>query len=389
LLKTIKMTTTLFLQSDVQDPYDFYKLMLDKNPLYWDEHNKIWGIYSYAYCVEILQNPEVLIPAVNFNNEQKLNEHAFGILTNLTRLSNGIQHTVNREIANLLFTNLKSVDIQTMLSQLIKNNLIENKIDWVNVVSKKLPLLVVLKSFSFKEDDITFILNKIEALAKIMLPAKSEEEVKLINEVSETIFSIAEKQLLSLNFYESVLNKITESEVLSLDEIKKISISNLIGLFIQSYDSGRGLLSNSLLQIIKHKTFSSKTVLEKSVIETLRFDPPIHTTRRIAGADITIGEKIIKERETILLVLAAANRDSQKFEEESNFDIERFNNKEHLTFGIGGHECLAKHFSINLATEALWFLFNEHKTITLLEHNITYEPMFNARLPKNIWISIQ
>ncbi|OXA92520.1 cytochrome P450 [Flavobacterium hercynium] len=383
------MTTTLFLQSDVQDPYAFYKLMLDKNSIYWDEHNEIWGIYSYDYCVEILKNPEALIPFVSHTDGQKLNEHALDILTNLTRLSNGIQHTVNREIANLLFTNLKSVDIPTLLSKLIKNNLVENKIDWVDAVCKKLPLLIVLKSFSFKDDDITFIISKIETLVKIMLPSKSDEEVKLINEFSETIFAIAEKQLLSLDFYESLSHKITESEVHSLDEIKKISISNLIGLFIQSYDAGRGLLSNSLLQIIKHKTFSSKTTIEKSVIETLRFDPPIHTTRRIASADITIGEKIIKKTEAILLVLAAANRDSQKFEEESNFDIERFNNKEHLTFGIGGHQCLAKHFSINLATETLWFLFNEHKTITLLENNITYEPMFNARLPKNIWISIQ
>ena len=383
------MSATLFLQSDVQDPYSMYQLMLAKTPIYWDEDNKIWAIYSCRHCIEILKNPKAIIPVINPHNKQNLNKHALDILTNLTRLSNGMEHTINREIASLLFSNLKSVNITALLSQLIKDNLIENKIDWVNSVCKKLPLLVVLKSFGFKENDSAFILNNVEALVKIMLPAKSEEQVKLINEISETIFSIAEKQLLSFDFYEPLLNKISESETLSLDEIKKIAISNLIGLFIQSYDAGRGILSNSLLQVLANKSFSDKSEIQKSVIETLRFDPPIHNTRRIANEDIIIGESLIKKNDTILIVLASANRDAEKFENPFIFDFERSNNDENLTFGIGGHMCLAKHFSINLATEVLWFLFHEYKSITLLENNIKYEPLINARLPKHIWISIK
>lgn len=383
------MSTTLFLQSDVQDPYSIYQLMLAQNPIYWDKDNKIWAIYSYRHCIEILKNPKALIPVINPNNEQNLNKHALDILTNLTRLSNGTEHTINREIASLLFSNLKSVDITTLLSQLIKDHLIENKIDWVNSVCKKLPLLVVLKNFGFKENDSAFILNNIEALVKIMLPAKNEEQVKLINEISENIFSIAERQLLSFDFYEPLLNKISESETLSLDEIKKVATSNLIGLFIQSYDAGRGILSNSFLQILANKSFSDKGEIQKSVIETLRFDPPIHNTRRIANEDITIGESLIKKNDPILIVLASANRDAEKFENPLIFDFERSNNDENLTFGIGGHMCLAKHFSINLATEVLWFLHHEYKSITLLENNIKHEPLINARLPKHIWISIK
>ncbi|MCM0668562.1 cytochrome P450 [Flavobacterium tyrosinilyticum] len=383
------MNSTLFLQSESSDPYLIYKTMLQNNPVYWDENNKIWAIYSYEDCVSILKNPKAEIPIINPNNEQKLNKKALEILNNLTRLSNGIQHEISKEIAMLLFSKMKSVDINSIISQLIKSNLVENKMDWVNSVCKKLPVLVVLKSFNFEEKDCEFIANQIESLVKIMLPQKTEEQVKSINEVSATIFSIVEKQLFQLNFYESLSAKISESNSHSLDEIKTISISNLIGLFIQSFDAGRGILSNSLLQILNNKTFSSKTEIEKSVIETLRFDPPIQNTRRIAVGDIIIGESPIRKNDSILVVLASANRDPKKFENESKFDIERNNNAENLTFGIGGHMCLAKHFSIHLTTEALWFLFNEFKTVTILENNIQYEPMINARLPKNIWISLQ
>ncbi len=383
------MNSTLFLQSDVSDPYLIYKNMLQNNPIYWDETNKIWAIYSYEDCVSILKNPKAAIPVVNPNNEQKLNKKALEILNNLTRLSNGIQHEVSKEITILLFSKMKSVDINSIISQLIKDNLADNKIDWVNSVCKKLPVLVILKSFGFEEKDCDFISNQIESLVKIMLPQKTEAQVNSINEVSSAIFSIVEKQLSSLLFYQSLSSRISESNFLSPDEIKTISISNLIGLFIQSFDAGRGILSNSLLQIIEHKTFLNKTEMEKSVIETLRFDPPIHNTRRIATEDFYIGESQIKKGDSILIVLASANRDSEKFENATDFEVERINNNENLTFGIGGHMCLAKYFSIQLATDVLWFLFDNYKTIQLLENNIQYEPMINARLPKTIWISIQ
>ena len=383
------MTSSLFLQSDIHDPYEIYKSMLEKSPIYWDETNKIWAIYSYQYCVEILKNTNTKIPGVNLNNEQKLNEYALKILNNLTRLSNGIQHEISKEISLLLFSNLKSVDISEITSSLIKKDLFENKIDWVNSVCKKLPILVLLKSYGFEENDSAFISEKIESFVKIMLPQKTEEQVKVINENSEKLYLLIEKHLSSLSFYEPLLNKISDQYNLSPEEIIPIVVSNFIGLCIQSYDAGRGILSNSLLQIIEHKTYSTKIEIEKSVIETLRFDPPIHNTRRIANEDFHIGESLIKKGDSILIVLASANRDPEKFENAMDFSIDRINNTENLTFGVGGHMCLAKYFSIHLATEAIWHLFQNYKSISLLENQIQYEPLINARLPKNIWISIQ
>jgi len=382
------MTSSLFLQSDTQNPYLIYKSMLDKNPVYWDETNKIWAIYSYEYCVEILKNDKVEIPFVNPNNEQKLNRHALIILRNLTRLSNGIQHEISKEIAIQLFSKMKSIDISEIISSLIKSDLIENKIDWVDSVSKKLPVLVLLKSFGFKENDCDFISEKIESFIKIMLPQKTQEQTELINNNSEELYSIIEKQLSSLPFFDSLLIKISNQFNLSIEEIISIATSNFIGLCIQSYDAGRGILSNSLLQILKHKTFSKRIEIEKSVTETLRFDPPIHNTRRIAIEDFYIGESQIKKGDSILIVLASANQDPDKFDNAIDFDIERINNTENLTFGIGGHMCLAKYFSIHLATETLWYLFQNYKSISLLENQIQYESLINARLPKNIWILI-
>lgn len=383
------MSSTLFLQSDISNPYLIYKSALNKNPVYWDETNKIWVIYSYKYCVEILKSTLAEIPIINPNNEQKLNKHSLEILTTLTRLSNGIQHQISKKIAMLLFSNLQSADQNQIIHQLFQNDLVENKIDWVHSISKKLPIMILLKSFSFEENDCDFISESIEFFSKIILPKKTEEQVELINEISEKLFSIVDKHLSSLSFYKSLLTNISNQYNLSTEKIISIAVGNFIGLCIQSFDAGRGILSNSLLQIIQNKNILDKVQIEKLVLETVRFDPPIHNTRRIAAQDFYIGESLIKKNDSILVVLASANRDAEKFENAMDFNMERKNNNENLTFGIGGHKCLAKYFSINLATQALYYLVNRYKTIILLENNIQYEPLVNARLPKNIWISIQ
>ncbi len=378
--------STLFLQSEIKNPYSLYQKMINENPVYWDESNKIWAIYSYDYCVEILNHKNAHIPAVS---EDDFNEYALKISRNLARLSNGIQHEIAREIATVLFSQMKSIGIETVLSELFQNN--KNKINWVELICKKLPVLTVLKSFDFNDLDSHFIASHIEQLIKIMQPNKKPDDIEFINTISKKIYLIVEKHIASLLFYENLITVISTKHNITFEETKSIFISNLIGLFIQSYDAGRGLLSNALLQFFPKESDCDKTdkiQIQKLVVETLRFDPPIHNTRRIASEDISLDDITIRKNETILVVLASANCDGKQFENAMIFDLERKNNSEHLTFGTGGHMCLAKHFSIHLATEALYYLFNKFKNISILENEIEYEPLINARLPKAIWISI-
>ena len=383
---------TTFLQSGVEDPFKLYETMLSDNPVYWDNENKLWAIYSYENCKAILSNTSAHIPAINLNNKDGLNEYALLMTDQFVRLSNGIQHELAREAAILMLDKTNTVAINEIIEMLLRNS--EADIDWVNSICKKLPVIVVLKSFDFTDNDCDFIAGKIEQLVKIMLPDKTPEQVRAINEVSKEIYLITEKHLLNTGIYESVIKALSEKYKTEKDKIISLCVSNLIGLsIIQGYDGNRGLLSNSLLQILNHgNSFSGDVTdaeyLRKSIIETLRFDPPVHNTKRVAVNDIILNDEVIKKDETIFVVLASANRDPKQFVSPNIFDIARTNNNEHLTFGLGNHACPAKNFSMTLATEVLSYFFKRYKNIKLLEKNIFYESTINVRLPKNILISI-
>jgi cytochrome P450 len=387
------MSTTLFLQSEIQDPYGLYKTMLAQNPVYWDKENQIWALYSYDACASILNSNLAHIPEINPNNEQGLNESAFEISNQLARLSNGMQHDISREVAMLLFSKMNVVATNKILDELFESRKNKSELNWVNSVCKKLPVMVVLKSFDFNDKDSLFISENVEKLTQIMLPNKTQMQVDSINTIAKEIYGIVEKHLVASVFYTILKKTLFEKHQINAKEILSLCVSNIIGLFIQSYDAGRGLLSNALLQILNKDNSHLKLVIDKdwmqsAIIESLRFDPPIHTTRRVAIEDVVLNDKTIKKGDKIILVLASANRDAKQFLNPENFDPTRVNNGEHLTFGLGGHGCLAKHFSIQLGTDALVYLFENYNNVSLIDENIEYEPLSNARLPKNILISI-
>jgi len=382
------MTRTLFLHSDVRDPYTGYQEMLAQYPVYWDEANMLWAIYSYETCKEMLNNNHAQIPVINKDNKDRLDEHALLISNHLVRLSNGIEHAITRLVAMRLYEKMKIIAIDKLTEKLLEINHADQETDWVETIGKKLPVLTVLKSLDFTDKDAAIICTNITKLVKIMLPNKTAEQVKEINTISKDIYRLVESHLLSNHLFEAVIQNKSEQYKIEADKMLVLWVCNCIGLMIQSYDAGRGILSNALLQVLNNQQQTvTKAHLYRSVTETLRYDPPVHNTRRVAANDIMLDRITIKKGDALLLVLAAANRDPLQFNQPNRYDIKRPNNNEHLTFGSGAHNCVASHFAVNLAVESLYYLFNRYTKVRLIEHTIAYEPLANVRLPKSLHIS--
>jgi cytochrome P450 len=386
----LHMAPVLFLQSEITDPYRLYQTMLAEYPVYWDETNKLWAVYSYKACKAVLENSAAHIPVINADNKDGLNEYALMISGYLVRLSNGSAHTATRQIAMRLYQHMKTRDISGLVNELLSTGRTSHETDWVNSICKKLPVLTILNSLDFNEKDSQIIISNIDVLVKIMLPHKTPGQVKNINAISKEVYQLVETHLLKSGLYQAAAQQAGDAFDTKAVELLSALVSNCIGLFIQSYDAGRGLLSNCLLQLLgKDNTYTgNKECLGKFVTETLRFDPPVHNTRRVAGNDIQLNNATIKKGHNLLIVLAAANRDPWRFNQPNRFDIDRTNNHEHLTFGAGGHYCIAKHFAATLAIECFAYVFERYANIQLADTIIQHEPLVNVRLPKSMLISL-
>jgi cytochrome P450 len=365
------MDNALFLQSEIADPYALYARMLARHPLRRDTQNNIWAVYSYAACRTLLDSDAVGIPALPEASLAALDPQTTALARLLVRLSNPPLHASLKQLALQLHALRRPVDIPALLERLLPA---AAEFDWVEAVCKKLPALALLDGFGFPQNEIATVLPEVERLAKIMLPHRTAQQAAELDAAVRCVLPLVEQRL---------------HAALGDSEHLPALAANLIGLLVQSHDAGRGLLCNTLLQHLQHGAGMRKPEdFRRTAIETLRFDAPIHNTRRVALRDMTLEGCHIAQGDILLLVLAAANRDPAHFVDPMRFDVRRGNNDAHLSFGSGPHLCVAKHFSIQLAAEVMTHMTTRHPCLRLTGQARAWEPMVNARLVRELRISL-
>lgn len=132
----------------------------------------------------------------------------------------------------------------------------------------------------------------------------------------------------------------------------------------------------------------------RAINELLRLDSPSHVAEyRYAGESMTIADARVAEGDVVLLSLAAANRDPNRFPDPGTLDLTR-DARPHLAFGHGAHTCLGSHL-VKLETEiAITTLFGRLPDLTLDvpsgEVDWGYAPTFRGprALPVNFTPSV-
>lgn len=373
------MLNVLFRQSDVEDPYALYAGMMREQPVYFDAVNNIWAVYPYATCYQLLTAASACIPDPNHSLISPLSDSARRIANHLVRLQNPPRHEAIRPVVVRLFEQVRPVQTHTLLDGIFAHH--GRSFDWVAVVARRLPAQALLAGFGFTPDAAERLLELLDGLVKIMLPGKSAQTIEVVNTAADEAYPLVEQHITGTAHLHTLLDSASDH-----DDILQLVTANLIGLLIQSYDAGRGLLSNMLLPYIQ-RAAEAGADYRALVVETLRYDPPVHSTRRILAQNMVVEGVAIQAGAQVLVVLAAANRDPQRFSNPEQFDPLRPNNEEHLTFGVGAHSCLARHYIVDLAAETLRYLATRCPGLRILTDQVEYEPLIHARLPRTLQIA--
>jgi len=76
-----------------------------------------------------------------------------------------------------------------------------------------------------------------------------------------------------------------------------------------------------------------------AIEETIRFEPTGHAIGRYVTTDVELHGQVVPAGSTMMLLVAAANRDEHRWPDPDRFDIRR-EVRQLLTFGLGTHYCL-------------------------------------------------
>ena len=89
---------------------------------------------------------------------------------------------------------------------------------------------------------------------------------------------------------------------------------------------------------------ADRSLVPQAIEEALRFETPLLTITRLATKDTVLSGVEIPAGSTVLVMLAAANRDETRWPDPNRFDIFR-EPKLHISFGQGPHVCLGMHLA--------------------------------------------
>ncbi|MGJ3237148.1 MAG: cytochrome P450 family protein [Anaerolineae bacterium] len=134
------------------------------------------------------------------------------------------------------------------------------------------------------------------------------------------------------------------------DTLDRQELMSMIFLLLAAgHETTTHLIGNGMVALLQHPAqladlrthLDDDALVHNTIEEILRYNGPAPTTLlRYALDDVTVRGQTIQQGDGVFLVLHAANRDPEVFEQPDRFDIRRANASKHVGFGGGIHYCL-------------------------------------------------
>lgn len=135
-------------------------------------------------------------------------------------------------------------------------------------------------------------------------------------------------------------------------------LGNVILLIIGGNDTTRNSISGGLLALNQfpeeyRKLRENPELVHTLAPEIIRWVTPLAHMRRTALADTTLGGKVIRQGDKVVMWYLSANRDPDAIDSPEQFIIDRPRAKRHLAFGFGIHHCMGNRLA-EMQLRVLW-----------------------------------
>jgi cytochrome P450 len=361
---------------DIHDPnrvetvHGDYAELRDRCPVarstMWGGH---WVMTRYEDIMEVMRKPEI------FSSECVNIPPTIGQDGPMIPLEiDPPDHTTYRQIMTPLFspTRMRKLEpeIRALVLELLDQIGDASEIDFVEVFAKELPTRVFLKLMGWPETDADRMNDWVDRIV-LGLPGASEED--------NTAFRMEAALETYAYFAEMIDDRIEQrdnegqveidADTADVTEVlvnakfgdRELTQFEMLNIFFLMMIGGlhtvQGQLAHSWIHLAQNPAKRKELVehpelISSAVEEMLRLEAAV-AGARVVKEDVVVGGVLLKAGDRVLIPLAAANRDPEKFENPDDIDFTREPNP-HVTFGGGRHRCLGSHLArieLNIAFE--------------------------------------
>jgi cytochrome P450 len=335
------------------NPYPLYRRLREESPVYWDPYLHTWVVTRYQDVVTVLHHfsadrtptPEQLA-AIGMEELKPIAK----MMTKQMLFMDAPAHTRLRSLASMAFTPARVEalrnHIRGILDRMLEPLLDRGHMDVINDLAAPLPAIVTAELLGVPTSDADQLKAWSADFAEVLgnfqhNPDRAARTLKCVEGMSAYFLDALKEQRARPR--EGLINAFITAEIdgdrLTDEEI----IANCIVTMVGGQETTTNLIGNGVLTLLRNPDQMQKlrddlSLIPSAVEEMLRYEAPSQQTARICPEDTELGGKLIRKGQAVIAVMAAGNRDPERFPDPDRFDVTRSDNR-HLAFGWASHFC--------------------------------------------------
>ena len=335
----------------VQDPYPVYAALRARATVHRSRLMNAWLVARHADADAILRDHR------NFASDPRrgtLTRHQQAILPPADEftllLIDPPDHTRLRALVNKAFTSRAvgalEARIRATMAALLDAIDDPGGFDLMTAVAQPLPIIVIAEMLGVPAGDRDRFRLWSAQRARLLEPTASLRD-RAIAQDAQQGFDAYFREIIAMRRREprdDILSALAHAEDGGerLSEREMLNILRL--LLIAGNETTTNLIGNGMLALLDNpdqlaRLRADPDLLPTAVVELMRFEPPVQMTFRRVRADCAVNAIEFRARDNIAVLIGAANRDPDVFEEPDRLDVGRAPCP-HLSLGRGIHHCL-------------------------------------------------
>jgi len=335
------------------NPYPLFRRLRTEDPVHWDPFIHAWVVTRYTDVVTVLHNflaykpaPPETLTAMGLSSLDPITK----VMTKQMLFMDPPAHTRLRNLAAIVFTpyrmELLRLHIKDIVSSLLDKVQSKGRLDVIADLAEPLPATVTAEMLGVPVSDIrqlkAWSADFAEMLGNFQHNPEGVPRVLQSLQGMTDYFHAAIREMRSHpreGLIHSLLTAEVDGDRLTTEEV----VANCIITMVGGQETTTNLIGNGLLALLRNPQVlqelrSDLSLIPSAVEELLRYEAPSQYTTRLAPEDCEVGGKTIQKGQATIAIMAAANRDPERFPDPDRIDIRRTDNR-HLAFGWAAHFC--------------------------------------------------
>jgi cytochrome P450 len=335
------------------NPYPLFQKLRTTDPVHWDAFLHAWVVTRYADVVTVLHE----FSADRTPTPERLASMGLGemgpiaeVMVKQMLFLDPPSHTRIRSLASFAFTPQRVEVLRGHIREIVRNLLAavatSGRMDVIADLAEPLPYTITAEMLGVPVTDAPQLKAWSQDFAEMLgnfqhNPDHIPRVRRSVQDMTKYFYSAIKD--IRRNGRDGLIQAFLTAEVNGDRFTEEEIVANTIVTMVGGQETTTNLIGNGVLTLLRHpeqmiKLREDLSLIPSAVEEMLRFEPPSQHTARLAPDDVELGGKKIVKRQAVIAVMAAGNRDPERFPNPDKFDISRKDNR-HLSFGWAAHFC--------------------------------------------------